>query len=70
MNFYRPTTMGLALAQAALKKDQNVKPNESNWVQRRIALNLDRNGLGVIKEQEQVHLKYKTAQKLKSEGII
>ena len=66
---YRPTTMGLALCTVALKSTAE-KADESNWIQRRVLLNMDRNNFAVVKENNNAHLKFKTAQKLKSEGIL
>jgi hypothetical protein len=68
----RPTSLGMALATAASTKAGSITTaNESNWITRRIIGNLDRDGLGVVHEPAvNAHLSFRTAQKLKEEGII
>ena len=60
----RPTTLGAALAMAALKVDHTtVKPD--NWVARRVAINMDTTRLGVRREPAfNAHLSFKTAKRL------
>jgi hypothetical protein len=70
--FYRPTTLGLALAEAAIKAAPKVEhANESNWITRRVLGNLDREHIGVVSEAStNAHLSFKTAQQLKKDGVL
>lgn len=67
----RPSSVGLAMADAALKLASRIKKAEpNNWIPRRVLLNMDRENIGVVTEHEQQRLSFKTAQKLKAQGII
>lgn len=68
----RPTTIGLALANAALKTAPKIKKmDESNWVTRRVVSNLDSTKLGITTERAvNAHLSYRTAQRLAAGGIL
>jgi hypothetical protein len=70
MSVLRPTTFGLALAQAVMNGPRIEKAGEHNWISRRVAINIEREGMGVVKEQEQVRLSHRTAAKLKAAGYI
>lgn len=65
---YRPTSVGLALAEASLKVDTK---QPENWVARRALYMADHTKLGVTSDTSgNAKLKYSTAQKLKAQGII
>jgi hypothetical protein len=71
-SIFRPSTMGLAFVEAAVKQQGSItKPTKDNWLPRRVALNMDRNGLGVIRQPAwNAHLSFQTAKKLKAAGIL
>jgi hypothetical protein len=68
----RPTSFGLALANAAIQAASTVrKMDESNWITRRVIQNLERDNLGIVREPStNLHLKYKTAKELQARGVI
>jgi hypothetical protein len=65
---YRPTSMGAALAMAAMKVDHQ---QPGNWVARRTLYNAEHTKLGVTADQSgNAKLKYSTAKKLEKAGIL
>ena len=70
---YRPTALGLALGEAALKDLMagKVKPDQSTWVQRQVLEKMDNQpSVGLIQERERVSLKHSTAKKLQAKGVL
>lgn len=72
--FFRPTSVGLAMVQALAKAPRvqkaEVRGFHEDWVQRRVALNCDRDGVGIVKETERVGLSFRTAKQLRESGVI
>ena len=69
---YTATTMGMALANAALKRAQKVDPNAVGEDATRMVLyRMEHTELGVKKQRgTNAHLKHSTAEKLKSAGVL
>jgi hypothetical protein len=69
---YRATTMGLALATAAIKRSKKVDPNSAGEDATRMVLyRMDNTELGVKKERgTNAHLKHSTAKKLRANGVL
>lgn len=64
----RPTSVGLALAKAAIKHDNNKK---DNWVARRVQMNMEDTKLGTKAEPAwNAHLSKRTADHLKEVGVL
>ena len=68
----RPTSLGLALAQAALQQRK-----QDHWVARRVVMQMEDPRVkpgqlppGVTREHESVHLSFRTAQTLKYKGVL
>lgn len=69
----RPTTLGLAMARAAFNASRKVdhQPGALCWPARRVLINLERSGIGVIKVPAwNAHLSFKTARELQQRGVL
>lgn len=67
----RATALGAAFGKAALELARNESTQPMQWPARRTLINLDREGLGTVKEPAwNASLSYKTAQELKQRGVL
>jgi hypothetical protein len=61
-HLFRPTSVGLAFVEAAMKHLH--EGPKAPWTARRVMLNTERDGMGVVREQERINLSHKTASQL------